>query len=134
MSPSRRSLTRSSLIRSPLAHVRRLWQLRHQGRREMRRVLGTHFELLESRSLLTGSPSFQTIADQTVLGGAPTWLGIDGTDTISGALNYSVSVTNQKDSQGHATTGLLQAVVPTGNKSLVLNTSGTAAGVTGQMT
>src|SRR4051812_34711740 len=128
------SHTRRSLIRSSLSSLRRLWQLRRKGKQEMRRKLGTHFEQLESRALLTGSPSFQAIADQTVLGGAPTWLGIDGTDTISGPLTYTVSIANQKNSQGQATTGLLQAIVPTGNKSLVLSTTGAETGVTGQMT
>lgn len=75
--------------------------------------------------MLDGSPSFAAIADQTVLGGAPTWLGIAGSDSVSGPLTYTVSVSNPS---------LLQAIIPGGNKSLVLSTSGNEAGVTGQMT
>jgi VCBS repeat-containing protein len=66
--------------------------------------------------MLDGSPSFAAIADQTVLGGAPTWLGITGAPGTSGdALTYSVSVSNPS---------LLQATVPTGNKSLQMNVEG----------
>src|SRR5438552_689620 len=86
------------------------------------------FEPLEPRLALAASVlSFPNIADQTVYGGAPIWLGIDSTDTddAGGPLTYSVVVSNPN---------LLQAILPTGNKSLVLNTSGVDPGVTGQMT
>src|SRR5436309_15404263 len=42
-----------SLIRSSLEHLRRLWQRRDSGRREIRRRLGTTFEMLEPRLALT---------------------------------------------------------------------------------
>ena len=40
------------------------------------------------------SPSFDTISSQNVLGGAPTWLGINGFDPTGGPLTYTVSVAN----------------------------------------
>src|SRR4051812_17797158 len=88
--------------------ARRLAGGRWSGPFARPRRLGTAFEPLESRAMLDGSPSFAAIADQTVLGGAPTWLGISGAGT-SDALTYSVSV---------ADPSLLQAIIPTGNKSL----------------
>ncbi len=93
-----------------------------------RRIL---VEPLERRlALAAPGPSFPSIADQTLYGGAPLWLGIDGseTDVSGGPLTYSVAVTNQ------TSPNLLQASIPTSNNSLVLNTSGIDAGVTGQMT
>jgi VCBS repeat-containing protein len=72
------------------------------------------------------SPSFDTISSQTVLGGAPTWLGINGIDPTGGPLTYTVQVANP---------ALLTATIPTGNKSLVLDTSSSALeGGYGQMT
>lgn len=57
-------------------------------------------------------PSFQPIPNQTVLGGAPTWLGIDGFDPSGGPLTYTVSSSNSS---------LLNAsITPTTNKTLVL--------------
>src|SRR5439155_20067432 len=44
---------RRSLFRSSLEHLRRLWQRRDSGRREMRRQLGSSFEMLEPRLALT---------------------------------------------------------------------------------
>jgi large repetitive protein len=61
----------------------------------------------------TDSPSFQPIANQTVLGGAPTWLGIDGFDPTGGPLTYTVQVSNPS---------LLTATLqPSTNKSMVIN-------------
>jgi VCBS repeat-containing protein len=72
------------------------------------------------------SPSFDTISSQTVLGGAPSWLGINGIDPTGGPLTYTVQVANP---------ALLTATIPTGNKSLVLDTSSSALeGGYGQMT
>ncbi|HEY2411242.1 MAG TPA: tandem-95 repeat protein [Pirellulaceae bacterium] len=72
------------------------------------------------------APSFDTISSQNVLGGAPSWLGINGIDPNGGPLTYTVSVANP---------ALLTATIPTGNKSLVLNTSSSALeGGFGQMT
>jgi len=86
------------------------------------------FEPLESRLALAASVlSFPFIPNQIVLGGAPIWLGIDATDTDpnGGPLTYSVTIDGPN---------VLQAIIPSGNKSLVLNTSGSDPGVTGQMT
>src|SRR6478672_9740489 len=43
------SKSRRSLIRSSLQSLRQLWQRRDEGRREMRRCLGSTFEQLEPR-------------------------------------------------------------------------------------
>jgi VCBS repeat-containing protein len=124
--------SRSSYVRSSFEYFAQLFRRRRRASRQRGassfsrpRRLGTAFEPLELRAMLDGSPSFGTIADQAVLGGAPTWLGITGAGTSGNALTYSVSVSNPS---------LLQAIIPTGNKSLVLNTSGAETGVTGQMT
>ena len=85
------STTRRSLIRSTLQRLRRLWERRDRGRREVRRLIGTHFEWLEPRAMMTGNPGFTTIGPQNVLGGAPTWLGLTGTDPNGGPLTYTVS-------------------------------------------
>ncbi len=61
------------------------------------------------------SPAFQPIANQTVLGGAPTWLGIDGFDPTGGPLTYTVQVSNPSL--------LTASLQPTTNKSVVLNSS-----------
>jgi len=62
------------------------------------------------------TPSFAPIASQSVLVGAPTWLGIDGVATSGTNLTYSVSVSNPS---------LLTATVaPTTDKSLVMNVAG----------
>lgn len=66
------------------------------------------FESLETRQLL--SITLPTIADQTVLAGAPLNLGLDATSSTSNAVNYTVSVTNSS----------LTATVPQGNPSLKL--------------
>jgi cyclophilin family peptidyl-prolyl cis-trans isomerase len=73
--------------------------------------------MLEPRLALDGAaPSFPPISDQTVLGGAPSWLGIDGTDADGGPLTYTVSVTNPN---------LLQATIsPASNKSLQMDVAG----------
>jgi VCBS repeat-containing protein len=122
--------SRSSFIRSSLQHLsgilgRRKKKPRRSSLFAPKRRYRAGFEWLESRAMLDGSPSFATIADQTVLGGAPTWLGISGSNSGGGPLIYTVSVSNPS---------LLQAIVPSGNKSLVLSTSGAETGVTGQMT
>jgi VCBS repeat-containing protein len=58
----------------------------------------------------TGFPSFDPIANQTVLVGAPTLLGIDGFDPNGGPLTYEVDVDNDN---------LLTATLrPTTNKSM----------------
>src|SRR5437868_3266726 len=123
------STNRRSLVRSTLERIRGLFERRQKSRREMRRLIGTHFEYLEPRAMMTGNPTFTLIGNQTVLGGAPTWLALTGAAPNGGTLTYTVSVTNPTGSPS-----LLTAVVPTGNKSLVLNTTGTATGTTGQMT
>ncbi|MBW8883907.1 MAG: peptidylprolyl isomerase, partial [Planctomycetia bacterium] len=78
----------------------------------------------ELKTQVAFAPSFSTIANQTVLGGAPTWLGINGIDADGGPLTYTVSSTNPN---------LVQAIIPTGNKSLVLNTSNNTEVQYGQM-
>ena len=57
-------------------------------------------------------PSIEPISNQTVLLGAPLWLGIDGLDPNGGPLTYSVSVANPN---------LLTASIPTTNQSLKLD-------------
>jgi cyclophilin family peptidyl-prolyl cis-trans isomerase len=113
------------LLGQPAQPLRRLRLDRLRLTASRRRRL--RLEPLEPRLTLDGSgPSFSIIGNQTVLGGAPLWLGIDGGDfSGSGPLTYSVSVSNPS---------LLQAIIPTGNKSLQLNVSSTLPGVSGHMT
>lgn len=116
---------RSSLLSASFQYFSRLWRRRPASRRpaRLRNLRGFRhlsysnitFEPLESRIVLDGSPSFATVADQTVLGGAPTWIGLTGADASSGPLTYSVSVSNPS---------LLEAVIPSGNKSLQMNVDG----------
>src|SRR3954470_9312681 len=54
---------RRSLIRSSLEHLRRLWQRRDSGRREMRRQLGSTFEMLEPRLAMTISAALPPVFD-----------------------------------------------------------------------
>jgi VCBS repeat-containing protein len=71
------------------------------------------------------SPSFDTIDTQSVLGGAPTWIGINGFDPSGGPLTWSVTSSNP---------GLLSATLaPSTNKSLVLDVSGANEVGYGQM-
>ncbi len=78
----------------------------------------------EPTSQVAFTPTFNPISNQTVLGGAPTWLGINGIDPDGGPLTYTVSSSNPN---------LVQAIIPTGNKSLVLNTSNNTEVQYGQM-
>jgi cyclophilin family peptidyl-prolyl cis-trans isomerase len=74
-------------------------------------------ESLELRLALDGAaPSFLNIGDQAVAGGAPLWLGIDGSDPDGGPLTYTISVSNP---------ALLQATIsPTTNSSLQMDVAG----------
>src|SRR6188474_1666524 len=47
------SKSRRSLVRSALSKIRSFWQRREEGRREMRRCLGSTFEMLEPRLAMT---------------------------------------------------------------------------------
>src|SRR6478672_1412436 len=106
------SKNRRSILRSTLQRIRGLFERREQSRREMRRMIGTHFEWLEPRAMMTGTPSFTALPTApTVLGGAPSWFGLTGAAPNGGTLTYTVSVTNQSSAN------LLQAIVPTGNKT-----------------
>src|SRR5678809_284765 len=99
--------TRRSLTTKALAHFRKFWK--RQKEASARR--GFFFEPLENRSLLAGdlashfsvaaegegpntNPTFLTIADQTVLQGAPLWLGIDGSDAENNPITYTVTSSN----------------------------------------
>jgi cyclophilin family peptidyl-prolyl cis-trans isomerase len=66
------------------------------------------FETLETRQLL--SITLPTIANQTVLAGAPLNLGLDVTSSTGNAVNYTVSASNPA----------LTATIPQGNPSLKL--------------
>src|ERR1044071_3974187 len=101
------SKNRRSILRSTLQRVRGLFERREESRREMRRMIGTHFEYLEPRAMMTGNPTFSLSGNQSVLGGAPTWLALTGTAPNGGTLTYTVSVTNQSPPN------LLQAIIPT---------------------
>jgi large repetitive protein len=71
---------------------------------------------LDKIAQAVNGPSFQPIGNQTVLGGAPTWLGIDGFDPNGGVLTYTVEVVNS------SSPNLLTATVtPSTNKTLVLD-------------
>ena len=120
--------TRRSMATKALHHLRGLWKRRKEiSARTARRSF--FFEPLESRSLLAGdlashfsvqaegegentAPSFLAISDQTVLNGAPLWLGIDGSDAESNPITYTVTSSNPS---------VVGVTVPTGNKTLVLN-------------
>ena len=93
------------------------WQRRKsnssQHKRSRRRIA---FEPLKSLPALAADPAFVNIDNQSVLGGAPLWLGIDGSDLDGGELTYTVSVTNPD---------LLQATIsPKTNSSLKMDVAG----------
>ncbi len=120
--------TRRSLATKTLSHLRGFWKRRKvASARAARR--GFFFEPLESRSLLAGdlgshfsvnpegegentNPTFLAISNQTVLQGAPLWLGIDGSDAESNPLTYTVTSSNPS---------VVAVTVPTGNKTLKLD-------------
>lgn len=120
--------TRRSLASKTLSHLRGFWRRRKvASARAARR--GFFFEPLENRSLLAGdlashfsmnpegegentNPTFLAISNQTVLQGAPLWLGIDGSDAESNPLTYTVTSSNPS---------VVAVTVPTGNKTLVVN-------------
>ena len=102
--------TRRSLTTKALAHFRKFWKRRKETSACTARR-GFFFEPLENRSLLAGdlashfsvtaegegpntNPTFLTIADQTVLQGAPLWLGIDGSDAENNPITYTITSSN----------------------------------------
>ncbi len=90
------------------------------------------FLVYEKNTQVVDSPSFDTISSQNVLGGAPSWLGLNGFDPTGGPLTYTVSVSNPN----LLTATVQQTGTGTGgtNRSLVLNTSASALeGGYGQM-
>jgi len=120
--------TRRSLTTKALAHFRKFWKRRKEASACTARR-GFFFEPLENRSLLAGdlashfsvtaegegsntNPTFLTIADQTVLQGAPLWLGIDGSDAENNPITYTITSSNPN---------VVAVTVPTGNKTLQLD-------------
>src|SRR5436190_19580574 len=112
-------------LASKLSQLRKLWKRRRDISAGTARR-GFFFEPLENRSLLAGdlashfsvtpegegpntNPAFLTIADQTVLQGAPLWLGIDGSDAENNPITYTVTSSNPS---------VVAVTVPTGNKTL----------------
>lgn len=67
----------------------------------------------------TDFPSFEPIANQSLLGGAPLWLALDGLDPNGGTINYSVSVANPSGQPS-----LVTATIPTGNRKMVIDVEG----------
>ena len=55
------------------------------------------------------------IADQSVLNGAPLWLGIDGSDADNDSITYTITSSNPN---------VVAVTNPTGNKSLQLDVAG----------
>ncbi len=117
--------TRRSLATKALLQLRKFWKRRQDAAQRTARR-GFFFEPLENRSLLAGdlashfsvnpegegentNPTFLTIADQTVLQGAPLWLGVDGSDAESNPITYSVTSSNPS---------VVAVTVPTGNRTL----------------
>lgn len=82
---------------------------------------GLRFESLETRQLL--SITLPTIADQTVLAGAPLNLGLDATNSTGNAVTYTVSVSNSA----------LTATIPQSNPSLKLVVDDAADNIHGTM-
>ena len=117
------SKPRRSLIRSSLQRIRQLWYRRESGRREMRRSLGSTFEQLEPRMVMTISaplppifpaanshihPTLTILLDgqQVVI---PSGIGINGssfanphTHDYSGTLHVGEGSTAGTDSSGSA--------------------------------
>ncbi len=101
--------TRRSLASRAFAHLRKFWKRRKEASdRAARR--GFFFEPLENRSLLAAD--FLAIPDQTVLQGAPLWLGVDGTSSVNSPITYTVTSSNPN---------VVAVTVPTGNRTLVLD-------------
>ena len=119
--------TRRSLATKALSHFRKFWKRQKEASARTARR-GFFFEPLENRSLLAGdlgshfsvaaegegntNPSFLAISDQTVLQGAPLWLGIDGSDAENNPITYTITSSNPS---------VVAVTVPTGNKTLQLD-------------
>jgi cyclophilin family peptidyl-prolyl cis-trans isomerase len=119
--------TRRSLATKAISHFRKFWKRRKEASARTARR-GFFFEPLENRSLLAGdlgshfsvaaegegntNPSFLAISDQTVLQGAPLWLGIDGSDAENNPITYTITSSNPN---------VVAVTVPTGNKTLQLD-------------
>ncbi len=101
--------------------------LKNHRRRHQRRALRRTWsvELLETRNLL--SVTISPIADTTMAGGKDTYVSVQGTDTASLPINYTVQSGNPS----------VTATVVTGGQSLTMNVSGTDSSnnpFTGNMT
>ncbi len=88
------------------------------------------FETLESRQLL--SITLPTLADQTLLAGAPLSVALDVSGT-SGTVGYTVSVSNSSLTNATVSNPQLAVVVPTGNPSLRLTVDDDADGIHGDL-
>lgn len=125
MKTTRRSFTKA------LNKLRGFWKRRKEFSSRTARG-GFFFEPLECRSLLAGdlasyfsltaegegentNPTFLAISDQTVLQGAPLWLGIDGADAESNPITYTVTSSNPS---------VVSVTVPSGNKTLQVDVAG----------
>ncbi len=127
----------------------RFWNLFRytRGARRLARPSGSRcrlgIESLESRQLLAVTWS-STIANQTVLAGAPLNVALNGSDSLSNAITYSVSVTNSSltNAQGAAVplgytvegqSGSGSSAAPTTNPSLSITVSDPADSISGTM-
>ncbi len=106
-------MKRSGSVRGFLrsGHWRRLGVASHSEKLHRR----AFFETLETRHLL--SITLPTLADQTVLAGAPLSVALDTSGT-SNAVNYTISVTNASLTNPTVSNPQLTASVPQGNPSL----------------
>ncbi|MBN2580694.1 MAG: peptidylprolyl isomerase [Pirellulales bacterium] len=102
---------------------------RSRGKGKNRRALSPRdfyrhpsFEPLESRQLL--SVTLAEITPQTVLGGAPLNLVLNGSSPEGHAISYSVEVSNSQ---------LLSATIPEGNPSLRISVESPGNGIDGDM-
>jgi cyclophilin family peptidyl-prolyl cis-trans isomerase len=102
-------------------------RISHLGRRHRR----AHFEALESRHLL--SITLPTIANQTVLAGAPLNLGLDATNSTGNPVNYTVAVSNAYLVNTSVSNPQLTAVIPQNNPSLKLVIDDVGDDIHGQM-
>ena len=103
----------SSLLKAVWRRTQRRRALSSNRKPERKRIA---LESLEPRLALTADLGFLTIPNQSVYGGAPLWLGIDGSDQDGEELTYAVSVSDPD---------LLQAMIaPRSNSSLKMDVAG----------
>jgi len=132
---------RRSLAQHAAASWNRLWNRRRREVERRSRRQAFRVEALEARNLLAGDlgydlsalfasslyaegegpegegapPTLETIGNQTVLGGAPLWVPLNGEDPDGTTITYTATSSNPE---------LLTVSIPTGNRTITIDVEG----------